>query len=54
MSENPWVYLLPMNFAAGLVNDNYCKIAVLERVFVAKPACKLSAILNGTSSVRKL
>ena len=43
-----------MHFAARLVDDDYCKIAIFERVFVAKPACKLFAMLNRTRGGRKL
>lgn len=35
-----------MHFAAGLVDDDYYKIAVFEWVFVAKPARKLFIMLN--------
>jgi len=43
-----------MNFTAGLVDDNYRKIAVFVRVFVAEPPRKLSAMLNRTRGGRKL
>jgi hypothetical protein len=52
-SANIRVYLLPMNFAARLVDDNYRKIAVVERMFVAKPSRKVFAMLNRSRSVRK-
>src|ERR1700688_50812 len=47
-SANTREYLFPMHFAAGLVDDNYCNIWVFERVFVAKPPCKIFAMLNRT------
>jgi hypothetical protein len=53
-SANTREYLFPMHFAAGLVDDNYCKIWVFERVFVAKPLCKIFAMLNRTCGGRKL
>jgi hypothetical protein len=53
-SANTREYLFPMHFAAELVDDNYCKIWVFEQVFVAKPPCKIFAMLNRTCGGRKL
>ena len=48
------MHRLPVNFGAGLIDDNDRKRGIFEPTFVPEPLCKLLAMLNRTCGGRKL